>query len=381
MFKLHIYLLVFLATAAQAGESSNYGIHQHYIAPRAMGMGNTFSGIDDYNVIFYNPAGLATLTKKEFNIGIGGAASSRTVDFGKEFKAIEDQPDTPQKDIDLSNFLASHYGEVYSARVPRMSFIYTRPRWGIAFIPVDLSAALMPHQLTGPVVDVKAYQDSTLAYGWAKATNNKKFSWGFLGKAIYRANIDRSFLMIDLKSDSELIRDDDFKEGMTVDADAGVMWMPFINRTSGFFKKVKPTFSAVVRNIADYGFTTNLKMFNDKSKVEPEKLQRRIDIGSKWELPAFSIFEPRIMIDMRDMLHDYWSVEKGLHIGGELKYRAGKALYGTLDAGLSQMLWTAGVGIQSYFFKIELTSFAEEYGTKNAKMSDRLYLAQLNFDF
>lgn len=384
-FVIHFCFLFFIAAFipayVYAGETLNYGIHQHYIAPRAMGMGNTFSGIDDYNVIFYNPAGLAYLKDGRMNIGIGGGVSKDFVDFGKDLSDVADGSGSDSDKIDqASDLLESKYGETYSARLPRMSFIYARPKWAIALVPVDVSITLMPHQLTGPALDVTAYQDSTLAFGYGKATRNKKFAWGFLGKAIYRANMERSLLAIDLAGDSDVVRDEDFKEGMTVDADVGVMWSPFINRKKGAFKKVKPTFSAVVRNIADYGFKSNFNIYNDNS-TEPEKLHRRIDLGSKWEFPTFSVFQPRVMIDVRDILHDYWSFEKGLHVGAEIKYNVGKGLYGSLQGGMNQMYWTAGLGIQSYFFKVELTSYAEEFGTKSAKKSDRIYLAQVNFNF
>jgi hypothetical protein len=380
-FITHFGFLVFLATSAYAGETLNYGIHQQYIAPRAMGMGNTFSGIDDYNVMFYNPAGLAYLDKGKMNIGIGGGVSKDFIDFGKDISDVSSSDASDSDKIDqISDLLQSKYGETYSARLPRINFIYARPRWAIALVPVDLSITLMPHQLTGPALDVTAYQDTTLAFAYGKATKNKKFAWGFLTKAIYRANMERSLLAIDLAGDSDVIRDEDFKEGMTVDADVGVMWSPFINKKRGVFNKVKPTFSAVVRNIADYGFTSNFNLYNDKSS-EPEKLHRRIDVGSKWELPSFSVFNPRVMVDVRDILHDYWSLEKGLHVGAELKYKVGRGLYGSLLGGMNQMYWTAGLGIQSYFFKVELTSYAEEFGTSHAKKSDRVYLAQINFNF
>lgn len=374
-------MLFAMTSTAFAQETLNYGIHQHYIAPRAMGMGNTFSGIDDYNVLFYNPAGLAHLEEGRMNIGIGGGVSKDFLDFGKEVSDLADiDENDPTKIQQISDYLQSKYGETYAGRVPRMNFIYARPKWGIAFIPVDLSVVMMPHQLTGPALDVTAYQDSTLAFGWSKRTSNKKFSWGFLGKAIYRANMDRSLLAIDLASDGDVVRDEDFKEGMTVDADVGMMWSPFLGKNKGFFKKLKPTFSAVVRNIADYGFTSNFEIFNENS-TEPAKLQRRIDLGSRWDFPTFSVFEPRLMIDVRDILHDYWSMEKGLHLGAELRYKVGKGLHGSIQGGMNQMLWTAGVGIQTYVLKLELTSFAEEYGTKSAKKSDRMYLAQINFNF
>lgn len=380
-FKIHIYFLIFLATSVQAGETANYGIHQHYIAPRAMGMGNTFSGIDDYNVLFYNPAGLALLTEKKMNIGIGGGISQDFIDFGKDVKDIADSNQSDaDKTQDAADLLESKYGETYTARIPRMNFIYTRPKWGIALIPVDLSVTLMPNQSTGPSLDVTAYQDTTLAFGWAKRSMKKKFAWGFLGKAIYRGNVDKRLLAIDLAQSEDVVRDQDYKEGMTVDADLGVIWSPFVDKTKGPFRKLKPSFSAVLRNIADYGFTSNFELYNDNS-TEPEKLHRRLDLGSRWDFPKFSVFEPRLMIDVRDVLHDYWSFEKGLHLGAELKYNVGRGLFGSIQGGMNQMHWTAGLGIQTYFFKVELTSYAEEFGTKSVERTDRIYLAQLNFNF
>ncbi len=379
-FAFHVFALFVLSVTTHASETLNYGIHQHYITPRAMGMGNTFSGIDDYNVLFYNPAGLAYLEEKTMHIGIGAGVSPDFIDFGKEISDIADSDkDDADKTQDISDFLKSKYGETYTARLPRLNFIYTRPRWGIALIPVDLSITLMPHQLAGPALDVTAYQDTTLAFGWAKKSK-KNFSWGFLGKAIYRANVDRSLLAIDLIGDGDVVRDEDFREGMTVDFDAGVMWSPFKDKTEGVFRKVKPTFSAVVRNLLDYGFTSNFEIYNEGSS-EPEKLHRRIDLGSKWEFPQFSVFKPSLMIDVRDILHEHWSFGKGFHTGTELQYKVGRGLFGSIQAGLNQMHWTAGLGIQTYFFKLELTSFAEEYGTKSAEMSVRTYLAQVNFNF
>lgn len=345
-----------------------------------MGMGNTFSGIDDHNVLFYNPAGLAYLEDKTLNISIGGAIAPDTLDFAGD---ISDLADSNASDADkiqeIGDFLKTKYGETYTARAQPLNFIYTRPRWGLALIPVDLSVTLMPHQLAGPALDVTAYQDTTLAFGWAKKSK-KNFSWGFLGKAIYRANVDKSLLAVDLAGDGDVVRDQDFKEGMTVDFDAGVMWNPYQDKTEGVFRKVKPTFSAVVRNILDYGFTSNFELYNEGSS-RPEKLHRRIDLGSKWVFPQFSVFKPSVMIDVRDILHEHWSVGKGFHTGAELQYNVGRGLLGSFQLGLNQMHWTAGVGIQTWFFKVELTTFAEEYGTRSEDKAVRTYLAQINFNF
>ncbi len=359
----------------------NYNIHHEYTAPRALGMGDTFSAINDYNVLFYNPAGLANLEQKDFNFGVGGGTSKDTLDFQKEIKNISDSGASDSDKINnMTNLLQSKYGKMFSARLPKLSFIYTRPNWGFGLVPVDLSAAMIPSY--GPALDVTAYQDTTLIAGYARRTKDKKFSWGFAAKAIYRGNFDKSLLGVDLVQNKKVLKDEDFKEGLTVDADAGVQYRPWLDAGNGFFRRLNPTFALVVRNIFDVGFFGNYKFYNKNASVKPEKLHRRVDVGSAWDLlPSNRYIQARFALDIRDILHDNFSLKKGFHTGAELLYNLGYALNGSLQAGFMQGYWTGGLGLQTLFMKFEVVSYAEEYGTKNNKLTDRQYAAQFNLNF
>ncbi len=380
----HIFFILFysiLSSTVYASETVNYNIHQQYVTPRSLGAGGTFSGIDDYHVMFYNPAGLGRIEAKDFDFGISAGTSKETLDFTKDIKDISDKDSLTdsQKIDEMSAFLERNYGKVFSGRLPKIEFLYTRPRWGFAFVPADLSLAVLPNKLAGPALDVTAYQDSTIAVGYGKTSQNKKVSIGVTAKAIYRASVDKSLLAVDLVNDSDVVRDSDLNEGLTVDADIGVMYTPW-KKDHRIAKYAHPTFQMVVRNAVDAGFFSNFEVYNDGTS-KPEDLQRRIDVGTLIELPDLKIFQPRLMIDVRDILHDYFSFRKGLRVGTEFKYKAGRALHGSLQGGYGQGYWSAGAGIQTFFFKIELATYAEEYGTKSARKTDRQYIAQINFNF
>lgn len=377
---IHIVLILVCQTAiVYAGETLNYNIHQQYVTPRSLGAGGTFSGMDDYHVMFYNPAGLGQLQQKDFDLGIAAATSQATVDFTKDISDISKSTASESDKIqNMSDFLEKHEGKVFAGRLPKIEFLYTRPKWGFAFIPMDVSLALMPNKLAGPAADVTAYQDTTIAFGFGKAHKQKRFSWGVVAKAIYRANVDKSLLALELVNDSDVVRDSDYKEGLTADLDLGVAYAPWKNNKKA--KYFNPTFQAVVRNAVDAGFFGNYHVYNDHSE-KPDNLQRRIDVGTLIEIGTNQSFAPRLMIDVRDILHEYFSIKKGIHLGSEIKYKVGRGLFGSIQGGYSQGYWTAGLGIQTYFFKVEIASFAEEFGTKSETKTDRQTIAQINFNF
>lgn len=374
------FVLVF-STGALAQTTYDYSIHQDYISPRSMGAGGTFSVIDDYNVLFYNPAGLARLKEGQLNMGIQVGLAPSIQSLLKDIETTSKSSSTS----DMLNLLNRHYGDHYGMRFPTLGAIWARPGWGIGIIPVDLSMNLEFHQQVGPQLNVTAYQDSTIAYGYAQNFMEDKLSVGATVKGVYRAFVGKDLLAADLVTNSNPFQPSDAKEGLTVDLDLGTIYTPTIPE-EGFFsnlKHAKPTFSLVVHNLLDYGFKQNLKLYNKTGTAgnEPVKLQRRVDIGSKWELPNFWVFTPKFMFDVRDMGHRYWAFMKGLHTGFELQWDAFSWLRGYYSLGLSQGYYTLGVGAQLVWFRLDLTTYGEEVGTSEAKKENRILMAKMSLDF
>jgi hypothetical protein len=135
-----------------------------------------------------------------------------------------------------------------------------------------------------------------------------------------------------------------------------------------------------VRNIFDEGFFSSYHLYDKDSDDSPEKLHRRIDIGSAWEGPGTTL-KPRLLLDFRDILMDDLTFRKSFKAGVELKYDLGRGLNGSVQMGESDGYYTAGLGLQSLFVKLEFVTYAEDYGTTHSHLTNRQYMAQFNVNF
>jgi hypothetical protein len=352
-----------------------------------MGAGNTFSGIDDYNAIFYNPAALALIEEGEINMGLQVGAHPKIQEFTKEVEDAGGSDDEAENIENVGDVLAERAGDHYSIRGPLLNVIWARPGWGFAFTPIDPSINLSIHQAGSPAAGVKAIQDSTLAFAMAWSMNDQKtFNLGATAKAVYRASIDRSYTAFDLAEDSKVFRVEDVYEGMLVDADVGVSYIiePPAEGFFSFLEFAKPTFSAVFRNVLnEAGYLGNMHLYSKDSNKDEKPIlnQRRFDIGSKWEFPQWWVFENRFMFDVRDVGHRYWSFIKGLHMGYEANWKVSDWFNGGWRFGVSQGYLTGGFAGEFLWFHLDLVTFAEEIGTTKAKKENRIYMAKVSLDF
>lgn len=157
---------ILIGNFAYADDEIDYSIHQDYISIRALGAGNSFTVIDDYNTLLYNPAGLARLEEGELNLGFGAGitsgASKFVDDVTKASKASESE-----KVGKVQQVLEDNYGKNHAVRAPMLSAIWARPKWGIGLILGDATVNLAIHQTGGPQLGTFAYVDNTLEIGRA----------------------------------------------------------------------------------------------------------------------------------------------------------------------------------------------------------------------
>lgn len=382
-FSIFAALATFIG-AIQNAFANEYGlydftIHQHYVSPRALGMGNAFTAVaDDYSTLFYNPAGLARLEEGQVNLGLGVALDTKTLDLKSDIDEVSGNDDIGE----MVELLEKNYGNHYSARLPTVNAIWARPKWGFAFIPADLSIEMEIHQLAAASLNVIATQDSTIAYGrgWdLKWLGKDRLSFGITGKAIYRLYYNKALLASDLVFDNDIFKTDDAAEGFTFDADMGLLWTPHISSRS-WWRWTKPTVGLTVRNVADYGFVSNFHLLDDNSK-EPPRLYRRFDLGTKFELPDWWVWKTRFMADMRDMGHPNYTFQKGLHLGAEFLWKMRSWWQGGWRVGLNQGYFTAGFTGKVGIFNLDIATYAEEVGPSDAPKSNRRYVAKMSFDW
>jgi len=380
--KLVILLLIFTQQTVFAETTANYGIHQDYVSTRALGMGNAFTAMaDDYNTLFYNPAGLARIKKAQVNMFLKPGISSSFLKLQKDLDSAGTTGTEAEQAAAVTNLIGDNYGESFYGRLS-LGGVWVRPRWGIAVIPLDLEINMSIHQQIGPFINLEAYQDTVIAYGYGrevKWSGRDDWYWGATVKGIYRGYVGKKLSAIDMANNQEFFREEDAQEGFTADIDLGLIFEP--QRETGFLSKVKPSFAFVGRNLLDLGFKQNYHLLNDNS-TEPPKLQRRFDIGSKWELPEFwKIFTVRALFDVRDMGHDNWNYMKGLHVGAEFDWRIANWWKGAWRAGLNQSYLTMGFTGKLAIFQLDLATWGEEIGTLDAKQQNRRYQLSASLDF
>jgi hypothetical protein len=359
----------------------NYNIHQNYISTRAMGMGNAFTAVaDDYNVLYYNPAGLAFLKQKDLNLKLEASGTPALLGFANELSDDLKKPEADQPNA-INDTFTRNFGQNFNFR-PVIGGTLVKPGWGIGFIPLDLSMDLGIHQNLGPTLAVEAYQDSTLAFGYARkvggggAITDGDLGVGVTGKLVYRGYVGKDLPAPEFVVNSDYFSKKDANEGLTADADIGALYK--LHTPEHVY--LTPYFSAVARNVLDYGFKSNLHLIDPNSQ-EPPKLGRRLDLGSKFEGRKFWNLVPSLTCDVKDIGTDYWTWLKGLHVGAEVLWDVSWWLRGGYRIGMSQGYWTAGFSGTFAWFQLDLASWGEEMGTMNSRKENRRYALTASLDF
>ena len=388
--RLLLALFALLAGASAWAQESGVSntIHHQYESPRALGMGDAFIAVaNDYNALFYNPAGLARREDGELNLFLDLAASASFLTAQKDFQdaAATTGTDT-QKLTAAVAAIEKYYGKTFSLRTSPINGVLVRPGWGVGFIPADLSLELTMHQNVGPAINLSVYLDSTLAIGYGsdfRGMSAGRMSWGVTGKLVNRGYFSKTVTALELATNPNLVSAQDLREGYTIDGDVGFLYTPHLP-SDGIFsvlRLARPTFGAVVRNVGETGFKNSFKLINKLQTDAPEKLYRVLDIGTKWEYPSAWIFGGRGVLDIRDINHPYWNWHKGTHLGFEFDWAVSSWWKGNYRVGLSQGYLTAGVSALFTIFNLDLVTFSEDVGTFSQSVENRMYMARLNLNF
>lgn len=349
-------------------------------------MGDAFVAIaDDYNALFYNPAGLARREYGQVDLSLD---FSMAASFTKFYKDVADAGKVTgtesQKIASYTSLLQSYYGKQFSLRAGLFEGTWVRPGWGVAVIPMDMTIDLVVHNTVGPSIDVRSYFDTTVAYGYGADIKGVegRLSWGATGKFINRGFASKQVLPLDLAADSNVIKKEDLQEGYTIDADLGLLYTPFLPSDGllSYFRLARPTFGAVLRNVADLGFGRSLKLLNKEATAAPERMYRVLDVGTKFEYPNLWIFSGRGALDIRDIGHPNFSLKKGFHLGFEFDWRVASWWKGAYRIGVSQSYPTLGFSALFTYFNLDLVTYGEDVGTYDSPRENRMYMAKLNID-
>jgi hypothetical protein len=386
---LSVLFGVFSGFSASAQEGVQTSIHHHYQSSRALGMGDAFvATANDYSALFYKTAGLSRrdLGQKNKWIALGGGVETQK--FYKDLGEVEKGTYTndAEKYQAYSDFLQKYYGKPLNFRIKAFEAILARPNWSIGIVPMDFTFEGQIHNQTAPALDVRAFADTTIAYGYGNDVHGLvagKLSWGTTAKFVNRAYINRAVNALDLVADSKTVKKEDGRDGYTADLDFGTLYSPMVP-DSGFwsvFQLAKPTFGAVIRNALDYGFNSSFKFLNKEHVEPPEKLHRVLDVGAKFEYPELWIFGGRGEVDIRDIGHPNFNLRRGFHLGFEFDWTVTSWWRGHYRIGVNQGYPTLGVSALLFLFNLDLVTYGEDVGTYSTPKENRVWMTKLSLDF
>lgn len=382
------FLMFSVVNSWAAEEGTHTRIHHQYVSTRAIGMGDVFiAPSNDYSALFYNPAGLARREQGQINLSLQAGASPVFVDFYKDLDALQKQSfaNDAEEFVAYSNFLNQYYGKPMLVRATAAEAIWARPGWALGFVPLDLTIEYEVHNQAAPALNLRAFADSTLAYGIGRDIKGLlpgRFSWGATAKFIHRGYANTQVNSLDLVADSTTLETKDLREGYTVDADLGFLYTPVIATEGIFsvFQLAKPTFGFVARNLADYGFGQSFGVFSKEKREAPEKLYRVFDVGAKFEYPSVWIFSGRGEINVRDMAHPNFTMRRALHIGFEFDWTVSSWWKGHYRVGLNQGYISGGASAMLGIFNLDFATYSEEVGTYDNPKENRIYIVKTSMD-
>jgi len=381
-------LLGFNLQAATVKSNLDFSIHQDYISTRAMAMGNAFTAVvDDHSAMFYNPAVLAIRKKGIVRAYLKGAFSDSFFGLLDDLSRSGNNPSQTGGLNEANEILSSNLGKSFLGR-GSLGGIWARPGWSIGFIPMDIKIDLAIHKQGPAALSVNSYLDTTFAYAYA--TDSKKISkmlggkfyWGVTGKLINRVFYSDTINPLSISQGADVFDKSRASEGLVFDVDLGTYWTPKVPKKGmfSFFKVAKPSFAVVMRNALDYGYMTNLQLLGENSNT-PTKLKRRLDLGSKWDLPNFWVFDPHMGFDVRDILHENWTIKKGVHVGAELFWEMFSWWKGHWSMGINQGYLSYGVGARFALFRLDISSWGDEVSSDSAPIESRRYMIDMSLEF
>lgn len=387
-FILSLAGVVFAPTFVYGQEGVNTGIHHIYESPRAMGMGGAFVAVaNDYNALFYNPAGLARVDESQFNGALEfGLSGQQFLDFAKDLDTASKVQGTSESFNAFYDVLQKNYGKQFSFRASLFQGIFSHPNWAIGILPAQMALDMSVHNQGTPALNVRSYLDTVVAFGYGQAFRHEmipgKFSWGITSKFVHRGYANRQVNSLDLMTDSNFFKSSDLRDGYTIDFDWGLLFTPALpsEGLSSVLRYARPTFGLVVRNVLDTGFNQTFNAFNKDDTDPPERLYRRLDLGSRWELPAFAIFNWRMVADAQDLMHPNYSLRKALHLGAEFDWTMAGWWKGQYRMGVNQGYPTVGASFLLTVFRLDLTTFGEDIGSTQTPRENRVYKLTLNLD-
>lgn len=146
---------------------------------------------------------------------------------------------------------------------------------------------------------------------------------------------------------------------------------------------VKPsplTLSAVLRNVISMKYSKT-NMINKDATEGPKANDRVMDLGVAYDIYQGDWTNLKAVGEVKNLMHSEASFNKCAHLGLEYSVLSSSWFTLQLRAGMSQMYYTAGIGMVLGVVNLEAVTYADEYGTADLKIENRVNAVTLGLKF
>ena len=345
LLTLSIFLLFLSLPARAVLTFEDHAFPEFITSSRALAMGNAFiCKVDDASSAFYNPAGLGTVRKPQFNIGNihfeGSSGLLKVLGPGAATEIPGNYVDSFDPS-EMRSMLAENKGELAHSRVnlfPNFTvrgltlgyLASQRNRSTINDLDPDPNNALNTFEIAerrdhGPVMSLSG----SLFGGVLK--------FGASGVYLIRRDLYKSFL----PTAPTVISNSDYKTGKSLQVTAGTkLTIPVA---------LLPTFSAVLRN------ATSSDWSGVSSNGGPDKIKQTIDVGFSLTPQISKKSRLHMELNLKDMNNSYdTDVKRRMAAGMELDFN--RRLF--LRLGYGDGWGSGGIGVRARSFGLDLSTYA-----------------------
>jgi hypothetical protein len=364
-------LSFFLASAAflmkPTGALSRELKWTHY-GVRPLAMGNAYVAVaDDFNALFYNPAGLARLETwrgELLNPRIG--VSQNTITTAKDFsKLASSESSGVEGTISAFETMSGKPQWISIGWTPHLVF----PGFGLG-LGLDVGGSMVIHRSIA--ADVDAGATAILPIAFAKNFLDDRLSIGASVKGIFRQGVEREFSLADITAfskDSSSSSGNSLKDyvvgGKAVGFDVGMLFTPV--------KTGEPTFGV---SVADVGGTPYKAMKSgDLDLGAPRPREPAVNTGFSFKPMKSGSSYLLTSIDAH-AINQPMHFSKKFNLGTEWGW--GRII--KVQAGLHQGAFSGGFQLDAWLVVLRFATYTEQLGHvagESVASADRRYLMEL----
>ena len=351
-----------------------------YKDPRVMGMGGTNVAVGAYSTsVFSNPAGLTNIKKDHgvvFDLVGIGASMSDVTDFVDDVDAAADDTDKMIDVLEKYNGQPFHLGFDNYTSISKNSDAFA---WTLGLL-VAADNNFMTHSSDLTLeVSTRVYGGVVLGAAKSYDTEIGKLDIGFGVKYIsqisYEGKLDVNDL-VDGEDVADTLQEKYEKESTGYGVDIGVVYHPapqsFLNPSVGF-SVLNLGSMDMDNNYGGQPMTVNVGASINPDVPFMNKLVIAVDymdILDANEARFYNMDESVEDLSESDMM-------KRIRFGVGMGLFDTMLMSTTLNVGMYQSAYTAGVDIELLLFKISAATYQEEIGTGSATNPDRRYMAKI----